>query len=50
MHSLCTVELRVTVTYVKMFSVAQKCSYGNLMTLATMKLDVGLNVTLPMLH
>ena len=28
MHSACGVKLRVTVKYVKIFSVAQQCFYG----------------------
>jgi hypothetical protein len=37
MHSMCVVELHVTVKCIKILTVAQQCIYDKFMSLATMK-------------
>jgi hypothetical protein len=38
MHSVCVVELHVTVKYIKILSVAQQYFCGKVMSLATMQI------------
>jgi hypothetical protein len=48
MHSLCVVELHVTVNYIKVICISQQCHYGKFMSPSTFKrsFDVSLTVHL----
>jgi hypothetical protein len=50
MHSVCVVDLHVTINYIQILSVAQQYFYSKFMSLATIMRTEGLHVKCPMLH
>jgi hypothetical protein len=50
MHYVCVVELHVTVSYIKLLSVASQCFYEKIYVAGNNKTYVGLHVKGPMLQ